>query len=101
MPRLLVIAYLLASLFSYAMYGLDKSAAEKGYRRTPESTLHFVDLLGGWPGALVAQQQFRHKTVKASFQAIFRITVVANLAMVAWLLASGTAQRISGAITGG
>jgi uncharacterized membrane protein YsdA (DUF1294 family)/cold shock CspA family protein len=101
-PPLLALAYLPASLLSYAMYCLDKNAAEKGYRRTPESTLHFVDLIGGWPGALAAQQQFRHKTVKASFQSVFWITVAANLALVAWLVAGGTAQRIfSSAIVGG
>jgi len=46
------------SLLSYLMYWLDKEAAQSGAQRTPESTLHLVDLLGGWPGALVAQQQF-------------------------------------------
>ncbi|WP_157598879.1 DUF1294 domain-containing protein [Rhodanobacter sp. Root561] len=52
------------SLLSCLMYRADKSAAQEGRRRsrTPESHLHLVDLIGGWPGALIAQQQFRHKT---------------------------------------
>lgn len=42
--------------------------AERGRWRTPENTLHVAELLGGWPGALVAQQLFRHKTRKISYQ---------------------------------
>ena len=37
----------------------------------PEVRLHLFELLGGWPGALVAQQAFRHKTRKLSFQLVF------------------------------
>jgi uncharacterized membrane protein YsdA (DUF1294 family) len=41
----------------------------------PESTLHLVDLIGGWPGGFVAQRYFRHKTSKGSFQFVFFLTV--------------------------
>ena len=78
-----------ASGLSYFLYMGDKFAAQRGGRRTPESTLHMVDLLGGWPGALVAQQQFRHKTLKAPFQAVFWVTVCVNLALVGGWLATG------------
>ncbi|WP_153605141.1 DUF1294 domain-containing protein, partial [Pseudomonas aeruginosa] len=37
----------------------------------PGVRLHLFELLGGWPGALVAQQVFRHKTRKLSFQLVF------------------------------
>src|SRR3546814_16638625 len=71
LPIVVAIAYVGLSFLSYLMYWLDKEAAQGGARRIPESTLHLVDLLGGWPGALIAQQQFRHKTVKASFRFAF------------------------------
>ncbi|MGY0800189.1 DUF1294 domain-containing protein, partial [Lysobacter sp. A286] len=74
-PAMITVGYVLLSCVSYIMYSLDKAAAGKNMQRTPESTLHSVDLLGGWPGALIAQQQFRHKTVKASFQQIFWVAV--------------------------
>lgn len=78
--------YLLMSGIAYAVYWMDKSAANASRQRVPELHLHLVGLLGGWPGALVAQQQFRHKTAKASFQAVFWITVALNLAACAWVL---------------
>jgi uncharacterized membrane protein YsdA (DUF1294 family)/cold shock CspA family protein len=99
-PALLTIDYWVLSTASYLVYWWDKEAAGKGAQRTPESTLHFADLLGGWPGALIAQQQFRHKTVKASFQAEFWITVLANLAAAFWLLHSGTARVLTHMVLG-
>lgn len=64
-------AYVLVSLISFFQYWSDKSSAEKGRWRTRENTLHVAELLGGWPGALVAQQVFRHKTRKVPYQLVF------------------------------
>lgn len=72
-----------ASLISFVQYAWDKGRAEKGGQRTPENTLHAVELLGGWPGALIAQQVFRHKTRKGSYQAVFWAIVAAH--QVFWL----------------
>ena len=68
------------------MYGFDKSAAQRGRQRTPENTLHIVALLGGWPGALLAQDLFRHKSSKAEVQWMFWTTVVVNCGALVWLL---------------
>jgi uncharacterized membrane protein YsdA (DUF1294 family)/cold shock CspA family protein len=100
LPAAIAIGYMLLSGLSYIMYTLDKAASGRGARRTPENTLHFVDLLGGWPGALIAQQQSRHKTVKASFQSVFRFTVFANLAAVAWLAYSGIVHSLTTSFLG-
>ncbi|MDP2400657.1 MAG: DUF1294 domain-containing protein [Actinomycetota bacterium] len=76
------------SLIAFAAYGLDKQAAQSSARRTPESTLHAMAFFGGWPGALVAQQVFRHKTQKQPFQAIFWLTVAGNVAIAVLLIAA-------------
>lgn len=78
-PRWSVGLYLVASIVTFLAYALDKIAARKGTRRTPESTLHMLALVGGWPGALVAQQFLRHKSVKADFRATFWGTVAINV----------------------
>ena len=80
--------YASLSLAAYVAYARDKAAAERRARRTPENSLHLLGLLGGWPGALVAQQQFRHKTAKLSFQMVFWLTVLANLGLLAWWTAT-------------
>jgi uncharacterized membrane protein YsdA (DUF1294 family)/cold shock CspA family protein len=66
------------SSVAFVMYGLDKWAAKRDAQRTPENTLQLCALLGGWPGALLAQQVFRHKSSKPSFQVVFWFMVVIN-----------------------
>lgn len=60
--------YLIMSLFAFIAYASDKRAAVRGEWRVPESTLHVLELLGGWPGALFAQKRLRHKSSKLSYQ---------------------------------
>ncbi len=96
LPPLVTLVYLVMSAVSYIAYVLDKEAAGKPRRqRTSEATLHLLDVLGGWPGGLIAQQQSRHKTVKASFQAGFGLSVVVNLVGVGVLWYAGIAGRLS------
>lgn len=80
-----LLAYLGLSLAAFLAYAFDKSAAVSGRWRTAEQTLHLFSVVGGWPGALLAQQLLRHKTSKQSFVGIFWITVGLNItAFVAW-----------------
>ena len=83
----LPIAYAGLSIATVLTYRSDKAAAQAGGWRTPESTLHLLALVGGWPGALVARRLFRHKTTKQPFVTIFWLTVVINCLVVAWLVA--------------
>jgi uncharacterized membrane protein YsdA (DUF1294 family)/cold shock CspA family protein len=79
-PLVIAGVYAGASAITFLVYALDKRAAGKGASRTPESTLHALSLVGGWPGALLAQQFRRHKTTKAEFRAVFWVTVAVNVA---------------------
>lgn len=90
-PAILVV-YIIASVVSYLAYALDKSAAGRGASRISEGTLHTFALFCGWPGAMVAQQLLRHKSVKAEFRRVFWVTVILNCALLAWLCSpSGSA----------
>ncbi|GAA3887938.1 hypothetical protein GCM10022381_32330 [Leifsonia kafniensis] len=71
--------YLGASILCFIVYAVDKSAARAGRRRVSERTLLLLGLIGGWPGAVVAQQTLRHKTQKVSFRRAFWVSVVANV----------------------
>lgn len=68
----------LLSGLTYLIYDMDKKAAQQGKQRIPEKNLHLLALMGGWPGALLAQQKLRHKTAKTQFQQVFWATVVLN-----------------------
>ena len=38
--------------------------------------LHLLELLGGWPGAFLAQRRLRHKCSKGSYQFVFWLIVL-------------------------
>lgn len=58
-----------ASVFAFALFGLDKLwAGRPGQRRVSEFHLVLAGALGGWFGGLLAMLLFRHKTSKLSFQ---------------------------------
>jgi uncharacterized membrane protein YsdA (DUF1294 family) len=80
-------AYGVMSVIAFTVYGFDKSAARRGGQRVSEQTLLTLGLVGGWPGALVAQQLFRHKTRKRSFRRAFWARVVLNVVLLALVIA--------------
>jgi len=77
-PLWVIPLYVVASVVAFLAYWTDKRAAQAGNWRTPEATLHLIEVLGGWPGALIAQRVFRHKTRKTDFQLMFWAMVVLN-----------------------
>jgi uncharacterized membrane protein YsdA (DUF1294 family) len=76
--RALISVPLALSAFAFFAYRSDKRRAEAGEWRIPESTLHLTALIGGWPGAFLAQRTFRHKTSKTSFQVVFWLVVLVH-----------------------
>lgn len=65
-PFSLIALYAAMSIITFIMYAKDKRAARSDAWRTPEITLHTLSLLGGWPGATIAQSFLRHKSNKNS-----------------------------------
>lgn len=80
-PHGVGIGYLVLSTVCFVAYAADKSAARSGAWRIRENTLLLLGLLGGWPGAVLAQQWLRHKSAKPSFRNAFWLTVVVNIAL--------------------
>jgi len=88
-----LLLYAVASLVTFLLYRHDKQRArDKGWR-VPERVLHLGELLGGWPGALIAQQRFRHKTVKLSFRLVFFAIVALHQLLWLDVLCGGVLHR--------
>lgn len=84
--------YLEASLFTYWLYQIDKKLACNGQSsRLPEESLQMFSLIGGWPGALLAQKRLHHKLHKMPFQREFRFVIYGNSCFLLWLLSDSGA----------
>lgn len=51
--------------------------------------MHIFAILGGWPGALLAQAFIRHKSKKPSFKVVFYIMALVNCGVLHWLFTPG------------
>jgi uncharacterized membrane protein YsdA (DUF1294 family)/cold shock CspA family protein len=78
-PPAILYVYIISCALCFAGYGFDKQAALSGKWRISETVLILLGLVGGWPGAILAQEVFRHKTRKRSFRAIFWMSVSINI----------------------
>ena len=79
LPIVVIFIYITMGIITYFVYAQDKKSAISNERRTSEQFLLSLSLFGGWMGALIAQQKFRHKTKKTSFQKSFWATVIFNI----------------------
>lgn len=84
----LLFLYGVMSLVTFVVYGLDKWKAKRGAWRTPEKTLHILELCCGWPGAMLAHKWLRHKSYKPAFRRVFWCMFTLNVFLlvgVIWL----------------
>ena len=79
LPIFIIAIYIIMGIMTYFIYSEDKDMAINNERRISEQRLLALSLFGGWLGALIAQQKFRHKTKKISFQMSFWTTVFFNI----------------------
>jgi uncharacterized membrane protein YsdA (DUF1294 family)/cold shock CspA family protein len=68
---------LVLGVLAYGAYAVDKRRARAKEWRLSETGLHLLELLGGWPGAFLAQRRLRHKCSKGSYQVVFWLIVLA------------------------
>jgi len=69
-----IIGYLvIVSIVTVHFYRSDKRKAQNEEWRTPESTLHLLELAGGWFAAFLSQRKFRHKISKKEYLYTFWI----------------------------
>ena len=73
--------YLLISTLTFYIYAKDKDFSQDGNWRISEKTLHLLSIIGGWSGALIAQDKLKHKSSKKSFKLLFFITICFNITL--------------------
>ena len=88
---IIAVWYAALGCISAGLYGIDKRRARRRQRRIPESWLHGADVLGGWPGGMLARRVFRHKTRKTRFLVIARLIIL--LHVLAWVTLGLLARR--------
>lgn len=96
-PYWVWILYVGMSFATFVAYALDKRAAASEGWRLSEGSLLALGLACGWPGAVIAQQVVRHKTVKMSFQVVFWVTVVVNVVafvVFSWVASLATPEAL-------
>lgn len=82
MVTTLVIAaiYTIMSLICFILFYIDKKRSETNGWRIAEYYLHLVELLGGWPGALLGQKYIRHKTQKWKYKLVLWAIILVHAA---------------------
>ena len=85
----LLSAYLLVvNVLLFALMGIDKWKAKNGRWRIPEKTLFLAAILGGSVGGILGMRVFRHKTRHNSFKYGFPAILIAQLALVGWIVSN-------------
>ena len=67
----LCVHFIFINIYTFLAYWKDKRAAINGQWRIPERDLHWLELLGGWSGALIGQKLLHHKNRKQTYQMVF------------------------------
>ena len=82
----LIFNFICINISTFLAYWADKRAAVQHKWRISEKELHFLELLGGWGGALLAQKIFRHKTKKKGYQGTFWAVAALQLTFLFFIL---------------
>lgn len=78
--------YVFMSRMTYVAYSLDKRAFWRRHRRFSDRELHIIEFLGGWPGAIMAQETLNYKKSGFKFQFGCMSAATANIMILYYLL---------------
>lgn len=77
---LIVYYFISINILSAFVFFIDKRNAIKKSRRIPETTLHFLELIGGIISILIMMYLLHHKNKKASY------FLISYIILIFWLL---------------
>jgi uncharacterized membrane protein YsdA (DUF1294 family) len=87
MGRILWRVYLILSLITLLLFGIDKFLAKAEWKRIPERWLYTMTLIGGFPGAIVGMNLFHHKIRNKKFRWVIIGSILLHAAGIAVLFA--------------
>lgn len=82
--QIILYYYLGLSFLTALAFFMDKRFAEFDLRRIPEKWLHTLEFLGGWPGAWLASELFKHKRQKSTYMRVLYAAAIIHA--LAWFL---------------
>ena len=88
MKEIVVIYLVVINVVAFVVYGVDKYKAKRGRWRTPEATLLGLAAIGGSIGALLGMRVWHHKTMHKKFQYGVPLILIAQIALVVFILRS-------------
>ena len=83
----LILIYLIAiNVVTFFMYGIDKWKAKRSKWRISEATLLGMAVIGGSIGAWLGMRMWHHKTMHKMFQLGIPLIIVAQIALLIWII---------------
>ena len=89
----IIIIYLTSiNVATFITYGIDKLKAKRSKWRIREASLLLLAVLGGSIGALLGMKVWHHKTMHKKFQLGIPLIIVAQIALVIWIISKSYFQ---------
>ena len=83
----IVLIYLVViNVVTFFVYGIDKYKAVRSKWRIPENMLIGLAVIGGSVGAWLGMKFWHHKTLHAKFRFGIPLILIAQIALVYWLM---------------
>lgn len=88
MKEIVVIYLVVINVVAFVVYGVDKYKAKRGRWRAPEAKLLGLAAIGGSIGAWLGMKVWHHKTMHKKFQYGVPLILIAQIALVVFILQS-------------
>ena len=89
----IILIYLIATnVVTFFAYGIDKWKAKRSKWRISEATLLGMAVIGGSIGAWLGMRVWHHKTMHKKFQLGIPLIIVAQIALVIWIISKSYFQ---------
>ena len=92
LEKLIAIYLVAVNAITFFLYGIDKWKAKRSKWRIPEATLLGMAVIGGSIGAWLGIRVWHHKTMHKKFQFGIPLIIVAQIALIIWIISKSYFQ---------